>query len=418
MKGETMGTRIYLIGLAMVAGLFYFLYNSLYFWLRGFFIFLIVLLALTLLIGVIFLILYLREKIKSLQVIRLQNELSFKKSRYDTVQDGFGMLHLINYETDVIENLSAFPGSHHNGHWEEPHPAASTAWYALVGKRGVESPTTHLLPAKVIENENLDLLNVFTQATQAYAIIGGQQTGKTFQARHIANYWLEKGIKPVVIGPKWDRGEWEGCILIGGESNYSEVAKGIEKVKKLAHSRHSDNSKSHKEHSIQPIFFDDWTVVIDNVNTARNLIIEATTLYASVNIVLYFIIHSDTANAWGVDKKGAALKDNFIKLFIVPQYDTNGKVIREQTKGYIQFAGESVDRPVKLFDTPTQSIGKAIELKLPNPLTDEERKIIEAYKQTGSVTGVVKKVYGKKGGFQSRRVREILIEKSLMENPL
>src|SRR3990172_8732031 len=61
-------------------------------------------------------------------------------SKYIHYQDGFGMSHLLNVKTGWVENLSTFPGSHHNGRYEDPPPAAAAAWYALVGKVRAESP--------------------------------------------------------------------------------------------------------------------------------------------------------------------------------------------------------------------------------------------------------------------------------------
>ncbi|MBN1217432.1 MAG: hypothetical protein JXM69_00770 [Anaerolineae bacterium] len=210
-------------------------------------------------------------------------------------------------------------------------------------------PAHALLPATTHE---LDLLTVFTQPTQSYACVGGQQTGKTYQMRHIAQHWLNNGSRPIVVGPKWDRGEWAGCLLFGGMGDFAEVSKGITIVRQEAQRRHADLDRLHKDHSILPVFFDDWTPIVDAVDNARELVLQATTLYASVNIILYFILHSDTANAWGVDRKGAALKDNFIKLFIVPHYDANGLIVREKTRGYVKFAGDNQEYPVKLFNTP------------------------------------------------------------------
>jgi hypothetical protein len=174
--------------------------------------------------------------------------------------------------------------------------------------------------------------------------------------RRIGCGWL----RPVVIGPKWDKGEWGGCYLIGGNGDFEAVERGIALVRKLVEQRHADTTKRHKEHSIQPIFFDDWTPIVDAVHNARALVLEATTLYASVNVLLYFILHSDTANAWGVDRKGAALKDNFIKLVIQPVYSDNGLIIRSQTKGFIQFTGDSTERPAQLFTTPPMMVGKPV----------------------------------------------------------
>jgi hypothetical protein len=119
------------------------------------------------------------------------------------------------------------PATYQNGRQAEVSPVELNTWdrwQALRSHRAMATQVVNppLLPATT-EAEQLDLLTVFTQPTQSYAIIGGQQTGKTFQAQHIANYWLRQGIKPVVIGPKWDRGEWAGCYLLGDNGNFEAV---------------------------------------------------------------------------------------------------------------------------------------------------------------------------------------------------
>lgn len=273
------------------------------------------------------------------------------------------------------------------------------------------------LPASITE-QPLDLLTVFTQPTQSYAIIGGQQTGKTFQARHIANYWLRTGIQPIVIGPKWDRGEWAECIKLGGNGDFGAVAKGINIVRQIVEHRHANSELSHKEHQILPVFFDDWTPIVEAVDNARSMVLDATTLYASVNVLLYFILHSDTANAWGVDKKGAALKDNFIKLFISPHYDANGLIVREKTQGYIRFSGESVDRPTRLFNTPISIIPmEQGEIELPEPeLTEDdliEAEVIAMFKEGTAPTQIAIEKFGH-GGNQKKRVDNILSKHGLV----
>lgn len=282
----------------------------------------------------------------------LTARLDRKRAQYVSFQDGFGMLHLLNLLTEKVENLSTYPGSHHNGTWEDPPPAAAAAWFALVGKARADSPVA-LLPGGVETPEpQLDLLTVFTQLTQSYAFIAGQQVGKTYQARRIAQYWISAGCKPVVIGPKWDRGEWDGCALFGGEYDYEGVSRGMQIVRQLATERHASRDLSHKQHPIQPVFFDDWTGIRAKLEKeAEDFIIEATTLYASVNIILYFILHLDTANAWGVGKVGAALHQNFIKLFIEPGYDEAGRVDRTRNAGWLVMPGQAKrdKRRVALF---------------------------------------------------------------------
>ncbi|MCG3211552.1 MAG: hypothetical protein FOGNACKC_05198 [Anaerolineae bacterium] len=266
-----------------------------------------------------------------------------------------------------------------------------------------------LLPAP--DERPLDLLTVFTQPTQAYAIIGGQQTGKTWQARHIAAYWVQQGIKPVVIGPKWDRGEWAGCYLIGGGGDFTAVEWGIGVIRKLVEERHADTTTAHKSHPIQPVFFDDWTPIVDAVPNARALVLEATTLYASVNVLLYFILHSDTANAWGVDRKGAALKDNVVKLFITPAYDDNGLIIRSRTQGLIRFAGESVDRPTRLFTAPPPVNGRPSIITPPTEAAAPkslEAQVLALHRQGETISSIAAAVFGSKGGNQNQQVKDIL----------
>ena len=315
--------------------------------------------------GLLFFGLIAREFLLTRRAHRLKVQNEAKHAKYQVIQDGFGMAHLLNVDTDIIENLSAFPGSHHNGKWEEPHPAAAAAWHSLISKRSTDSPVTHLLPPPQPQ-ASIDLLKVMTQPTQSYAILGGQQQGKTFQAQLIAQHWTQQGIEVVVIGPKRDKGEWPNCVYYGDGFNWSQVMEGIERVRDEALRRHQNQDKGHKQHSIMPVFFDDWTNTRAQLtNEAEQLILDATTLYASVNIVLYFILHLDTANAWGVGKVGAALKDNFIKLRIKPYYQ-GGMIVREKSTGLLMFPGDKDKKEVALLQAsssliPTQQQGLVLQ---------------------------------------------------------
>lgn len=311
-------------------------------------------------------------------------------------------------------NATTDPRIYANGSYTEPTEVELATWGKWVethAKRGAipQAGPALLTAPEAQEAEPMDLIKVFTQPTQSYAIIGGQQTGKTFQANHIANYWLRQGLKPVVIGPKWDRGEWAGCYLLGGGGDFDRVEWGINKIRRLAESRHAD-PRGHKEHRIQPVFFDDWTPIVDAVPSARALVLEATTLYASVNIILYFILHSDTASAWGVDRKGAALKQNFIKLFLVPQYDGQGLIVRSLTRGYIRFAGESVDRPARLFSTLPVMMGEAIEVRpvISTGPDETEARIIALHEAGNSFNEIARQVFGSTGGHQVNKIKQIL----------
>lgn len=330
-----------------------------------------------------------REKLLDVRATRKQKE-------YRTELDGHGMLHLINVITGHTQNLTIDTRAYRNGHYEVPSTHELAAFSAVVSK-GKELPlqaSTSLLSASESE---LDLLSIFTQPTQSYAIIAGQQVGKTFQAQRIAQYWLDTGLKPIVIGPKWDKGEWVNCALFGGEYNFERVAQGMRIVQKMAQERHEDKNKSHKEQPIQPVFFDDWTAIRAKLpNEAEAFILDATTLYASVNIILYFIIHLDTANAWGVGKVGAALHQNFIKLRIEPGFNEAGLVDRSRNIGWLVMPGMSSRKDwkrVKLFG------GLGQPLLLPDliiqPNDNRESKIISLIQSGATDKEIAQEIFNK-----------------------
>lgn len=349
---------------------------------------------------------WLHTMIERARLLSAERKAKDNEAKYISYTDGFGMVHLLNTVTEYVENLSTYPGSHHNGSWTDPHPAAATAWHALVGKARSESPVKMLEAPE--QKPELDLITIMTQPTQSYAIIGGQQVGKTYQARKLANYWLEQNIKPLVVGPKWDRGEWGGCIKIGGSGDYGKVNAGMDAVKKLAKQRHSDKNLSHKQHEIQPVFFDDWTAIRANIDVeAESFIVDATTLYASVNIILYFIIHLDTANAWGVGKVGAALHQNFIKLFVEPGFLGSGLIDRSKNVGWLLMPGQSKKerQRIPLFNEyGRQSLQPAITGQIIDPL---EAEVLRRYQQGESPTKIADDLLGH-GGRQVARVKEII----------
>ena len=269
-----------------------------------------------------------------------------------------GTWFIAHKDIDVVP-LHSTPYLRINGHERDLTP--DERFYTALHAPRLNALETTTVPLQG-ESSGLDLLTIFTQPTQSYAIIAGQQVGKTFQARRIAQYWLDMGCKSVVIGPKWDKGEWEGCTLFGGEYNLQQVNRGMQIIKKLAEDRHSNKNLSHKQHAIQPVFFDDWTAIAAELPEAEEFILKATTLFASVNIILYFMIHLDTANAWGVQKIGAALKNNFVKLLIYPGYNESGLIDRGKNRGYIIRPGETIKdkRQVSLFS------GTGSQLLLPD----------------------------------------------------
>jgi hypothetical protein len=305
---------------------------------------------------------------------------------------------------------------------EEASPVDIQIWTSINTMRFSNHNTVNLPTSPSIlalgdkgdnENSYYDLLTVFTQPLQAYAVIGGQQTGKTFQSQHIASEWLKQGITPILVGPKWDVGEWVNCIRLGG--NDGAMDRAIQWVREQAKNRR-ESGLPHKSHGLMPVFFDDWTHTNEVCQSAKSLILEATTLFASVNIILYFVIHSDTANAWGVGAKGASLKDNFVKLIICPHYDQSGLVDRRKTRAYIRFPDGS-EKATLLKSLPIVAVEKEIQNPYDCPIGDinggdslssEEQLVMNLHNDGVSISKIATKVFGNRGGPQNQKVKDII----------
>lgn len=129
-------------------------------------------------LGLFFSIWYLIERVKVVRATRIEAE---KQAHVLTI---------------ITDNQVFIRDTDHNAYWRaahldhrvyansrstEPTPRETRAWEIHTVSKRITSSQPALLPDS-IEAEPLDLLTVFTQPTQSYAVIGGQQTGKTFHA--------------------------------------------------------------------------------------------------------------------------------------------------------------------------------------------------------------------------------------------
>lgn len=368
----------------------------------------LVLFVLVVILGILYFFRGVNERVLTLRANRKQaeNEAAVK---IITAPEGHQIIaqSLQSEETLCFQPLHLDARRYINGKATDPLEFEIQAWQL---NQQLRRGTTKIVePAGLLPEPSLDLLTVFSQPMQAYATIGGQQTGKTYQNQHIASSWVQQGTIPYVIATKWDIGEWPGCKLLGGNADWGKVERGLALIQEKATERH-DSESYHKSHPILPVFIDDWTPTVNHVKSATDLILNATTMFASVNMILYFIIHSDTANAWGVGKKGAALKNNFVKLFIKPQRDLNGSLIFSQSKGEIIFPGESDVHPVQLINSPVVQSSMVIEANAEKPMpTTRETGILEMWDNEESYRQITTKAYdGQFGDYYNRRVDAVL----------
>lgn len=197
---------------------------------------------------------------------------------------------------------------------------------------------------KAEELKRPDLLRVFTQDQGSYAILGPQRVGKTWQAMHIADEWLLRGITPVVAGVKREPGEWEGCKQIFTD-DIGELETILRQIVLLARKRHAGEMAKNP----LPVFIDDWLWVVREVPYAEQFVGEAGTVMASAKIVVYLILQSDTRDAFGVGRYGAMLKDNFTRLYLKPIRSDDGVIIPGVASGYLIYPNEKDHQAVDLI---------------------------------------------------------------------
>ena len=295
--------------------------------------------------GAAFVVFWFLNGVEKYKVNRANRKKIEADSSYSIEKVGSQLFIKESNKNAVWQNRTQNPVIYANGRQQNPSQNEMDSWEQLNLKKVPRKERIALRESIA----PLNLLTSFMEPERTYGFIAGAQTGKTFQARFIAEAWRQRNIIPWIIGPKIDieNGEWGGCKFWGKGQDYEAIESGLALVRQEAKRRH-ESDKGHKSHKILPVFLDDWTTTIEEVESARKFVIEGNTLYASVNIILYFILHSDTADAWGVATKGASLKNDAIKLKLVSTIDQDGKVIRSETKGIVFFP-DKAGRPVDLM---------------------------------------------------------------------
>lgn len=275
----------------------------------------------------------------------------------------------------------------------------------------------------LIENQQLalpesrpDLLKVFTQEQGVYAIIGAPRSGKTYQAMHIADWWLARGIMPLVIGPKRKPGEWIDCErLITDDTDKLNIA--LQKIVQLSRMRHAGKEQI----SPQPVFCDDWVWFVQYVDFAEQFMAEAGTVMASANIILYFILQSDSKDAFGVGRLGAMLKRNYFRLYLKPEKNEDGVIIPGQSSGYLIYPNESIadkqpldliagiPRCVELQPAESGSTAKLPEIESEPEPTPREQIILDMFDDGASFNQISKQINeGRTGGPYNKEIKVTL----------
>lgn len=267
--------------------------------------------------------------------------------------------------------------------------------------------------------QSLDFLEVMTKPKRCFSIVADQQTGKTTLAHYIVEYWMQRGIKPVVISQKFDAGEYANCEKFGPDSE--SITAGFDLIRQEAAYRQqlADNGKPYNAMRLQPILLEDFTSfasVIDN-KALESFVAQALTVYAARGLLLYFIVHSRNKNAFGLGKQGASLKDQMTRLEIIPAYTMTGEVDHAR-KQIVCSIGSNLDAvPVTGIPAYTPRLDYECKLSLyslamgikskvePNKT---ESAVLRRYDKGDGISAIALAVFGQQNGYNNDRVKTIL----------
>ncbi len=174
-------------------------------------------------------------------------------------------------------------------------------------------------PTPETSEPNVDLVAAMQYPGRAYGVIGPQQSGKSWVARHALSRAAHNGHRIIVIGPKIPTHEWgTHCEIYGPE--WEDVVAGLRLIGRLARDRREEATRRQiPTQSFEPIYvaIDDWTETVSMLgDEASKLLTSATTMFASCRIIPTFILHANTTRSWG-NAVGKCLTENFLRVRVI-----------------------------------------------------------------------------------------------------
>lgn len=265
------------------------------------------------------------------------------------------------------------------------------------------------------------LIPVMTQPGIVYVISGAQRSGKSWQAGHIADHWLSFGITPIVIGTKSDNPgyDWAGCKMAITD-NKRVLTMALKKIMKDSRERHG---LLKAERQPQPVILDDWMATLRLVpKLAYEFMSMAAVTMASAKIVVYIIMQSDTVNAFGLKQLGATLKNNFMRLNVIPIPGADGRITPGHSCGKLIYPNTKDAIPVGLMpgrpgcfpDPGVAMIGTSTPISVKPPAVpvelSEDDKIKQLIADSKTNYAICKTLGWKPGGSKYERIKAIRAE--------
>lgn len=181
------------------------------------------------------------------------------RAEHEAIQDGYGMLHLINHLTGHSQNLTLDARTYRNGHAEPSKPEEMETLRLILAARHASTSKMVLEQAALPElgQPPIELLPLMHRARRVL-IFGASEAGKTTLLQHIAS----DSQNVVIVDPHFEPGKWPDVKIIGAGRNFAEVISFLIWLE-------SELDKRSKRMEIGDKDFIPMTIIIDELSTIK-----------------------------------------------------------------------------------------------------------------------------------------------------
>lgn len=274
------------------------------------------------------------------------------------------------------------------------------------------------------QNNSFDFFELMTQIKKAYAIFGRQQVGKSTIAHHLARFWQDKGIQPVVIGQKFDSHEYTAGVMRFGPTEES-IIDGFNLIRSEAQERQrlAQQGQAFSDMSALPVIIEDATSLnsIVEAKEYEHFMRQLLTVYAARLIVVYLVVHGMDIASFGL-KAGSALKNQLTCLYFdVPPNKAAFNMSDVTITASVQYEPKAENRfPVVNipygYATLTDDCSPALyslAVDVPKPkqtMTKQEQKILRLYGNGWAVSRIAEHLYDTASKHNNDKIKDVLIK--------
>jgi hypothetical protein len=283
------------------------------------------------------------------------------------------------------------PNAFVDGGWREPEPtqlAVYLQWLSIHQPRAAQQ----LAAASGLSVSGPPGLLEKLEGFERLLVVGQPGAGKTTLLQHVIS-GLDGRV--VVLDPHDDRNTWpSNAEVIGGGQDYEAIEDALVYMRSTVRARYQERHEGRSEFDPEWLILDEWSEIFQALPGAAEHYRSILTGGRKVSTGLALGAHSDRVHALGLDGRG-----DMKKAFYIVRLTGDRRV---GIKGTLEY-GDSGEQPVSLPGPYRPGA-----LALPEPMSEQERRILELAEQGMAHWKIGEQVYNSSGGYQTERVREVL----------